>query len=228
MYRLLISTKKNTVVYIIYNLLYSPFIIFKIWFWTSTRCQFLWERRWGRRSERPSLNSTTIRTRRNWLTGSPSYALSQILAGSSPNRTPWIRMVLLHTLQQMHYSVFPICLIILFNGVCLCVPVIITTQSPPSSFSSLWSRFSHSVRNRQVLLCPASSLRCPECLSAPHKPHPSLSAHPAPDSPHIRPKKPCIPFSKRLSPPYGYHVIPTLDPEEETTSGNMTIDSPVL
>ncbi len=130
-YRLLISTKKNTVVYIIYNLLYSPFIIFKIWFWTSTRCQFLWERRWGRRSERLSLNSTTIRTRRNWLTGSPSYALSQILAGSSPNRTPWIRMVLLHTLQQMHYSVFPICLIILFNGVCLCVPVIITTQSPP-------------------------------------------------------------------------------------------------
>ncbi|XP_058646746.1 sodium-driven chloride bicarbonate exchanger isoform X2 [Onychostoma macrolepis] len=99
--------------------------------------------------------------------------------------------------------------------------VIITTQSPPSSFSSLWSRFSHSVRNRQVLLCPAWSLRCTKCLSAPHKPHPSLSALPAPDNPLIRPKKPCIPFSKRLSPPYGYHVIPTFDPEEETTSGQM-------
>ncbi len=200
------------------------FLIVKIWFWTSMRRQFLWERRWGRRSEMLSLNSTTIRTRRNWLTGSPSYALSQISAGSSPNRTPWIRMVLLHTLQKMPC----ICLIILFDGVCLCVPVIITTQSPPSSFSSLWSRFSHSVRNRQVLLCPAWSLRCPKCLSAPHKPHPSLSALPALDNPLIRPKKPCIPFSKRLSPPYGYHVIPTLDPEEETTSGNTIIDSPVL
>lgn len=134
-----------------------------------------------------------------------------------------------HAPANALFCFFPcICLIILFNGVCLCVPVIITTQSPPSSFSSLWSRFSHSVRNRQVLLCPASSHHCPKCLSAPHKPHPSLSAHPAPDSPLIQPKKPCVPFSKRLSPSYGYHIIPTINPDEETTSGNMIIDSPVL
>ncbi|XP_059385260.1 sodium-driven chloride bicarbonate exchanger-like isoform X5 [Carassius carassius] len=97
--------------------------------------------------------------------------------------------------------------------------VIIKTHLLPSPLSSLWSRFSSNVRNRQVLLCPAWSLRCPKCLSAPHKPHPCPSAPPAPDTPLTRPKTRHIPFSKRLNLHYGYHVIATLDPDEEPPSG---------
>ncbi|XP_067287274.1 sodium-driven chloride bicarbonate exchanger isoform X5 [Pseudorasbora parva] len=99
--------------------------------------------------------------------------------------------------------------------------VFFMTNSPPSPRSSLWSRFSRSVRNRQVLLCKAWSNRCPKCVSASQKPHTCSSTPPAPDNLVIQPKKSFAPFSKRLSLPYGYHVIPTIDPEEEPLSGQM-------
>ncbi|XP_055039873.2 sodium-driven chloride bicarbonate exchanger isoform X5 [Misgurnus anguillicaudatus] len=93
------------------------------------------------------------------------------------------------------------------------------TLKPPSQ--DLWSRFRCGMRDRQVLLCPAWSLHCPKCVSDPQKPHLCLSALPAKDNPQSRPKKTPISFSKRLSPPYGYHSIPTFNPEEEPPSGQM-------
>ncbi|XP_021335416.1 sodium-driven chloride bicarbonate exchanger isoform X2 [Danio rerio] len=96
-----------------------------------------------------------------------------------------------------------------------------TSHSSPSPCCSFWSRFSSSVRDRQVLLCPDWPLRCPKCVSSPQKLHPCPSATPAPNSSLIRHHKTHIPFSKRLSPPYGYHVIPTLNFEEESPSGQM-------
>jgi len=102
------------------------------------------------------------------------------------------------------------------------------TNSLPSPRSSLWSRFSRSVRNRQVLFCKAWSIRDPKCVSAPQKSHTCSSTPPAPDNPLIRPKKSFIPFNKRLSLPSGYHAIPTIDPEEEPLSGNLIIDMLVL
>ncbi|XP_051528086.1 sodium-driven chloride bicarbonate exchanger-like isoform X5 [Myxocyprinus asiaticus] len=99
--------------------------------------------------------------------------------------------------------------------------VIVMTHPLPSPHSSLWSSFSRIVRDSQVLLCPAWSHRCPKCVSTHKKPHPCPSAPPAPDNSHFRPTKAHIPFSKRLSLPYGYHEIPNLDPEEEPPSGQM-------
>lgn len=130
--------------------------------------------------------------------------------------------------DALFYICYACVLSFFFNGVCLCFPVIFMTNSLPSPRSSLWSRFSRSVRNRQVLLCKAWSIRYPKCVSAPQKPQTCSSAPPAPDNPLIRPKKCFIPFSKQLSQPSGYHIIPTIDPEEEPLSGNMIIDTLVL
>ncbi|KAI7795208.1 putative sodium-driven chloride bicarbonate exchanger [Triplophysa rosa] len=97
--------------------------------------------------------------------------------------------------------------------------VVITNHLSPGPHSTdLWSRFKRGVKDRQVHLCPPWSVHCPKCVSSPHQ---CPSALPTRDNPLIRPKKPHIPFSKRLSPPYGYHSIPTLDPEEKTPPGQM-------
>lgn len=189
------------------------------------RHQVFWERRYERRSATPSSNSTTIRTRRNWPIGSPSYARSQISARNSQNLTPWIRMVPVHALQQClstfitYLSYHPFCWFV-------CVSVVITNHPSPSPHSpDIWSRFKRSVKDRQVLLCSPWSPRCPKCVSSPHKTHQGPSFLPDREKPHIRPKKPHIPFSKRLSPPNGYHSIPTLDQEEKAPPGNMIVDS---
>lgn len=197
-------------------------VFLKTWFWTSTRHWVLLERRYERRSVTPFLNSTTIRTRRNWPIGSPSYVRLQISARSSQNLTPWIRMVLLHDTPSAFIYIYYVSVLSSILLVCLCVSVVITNHPSPGPHSTdLWSRFKRSVKDRQVHLCPPWSVHCPKCVSSLHQ---CPSALPARDIPLIQPKKPHIPFSKRFSPPYGYHSIPILDPEEKTSAGNMIVD----
>ncbi|TRY88126.1 hypothetical protein DNTS_031503 [Danionella cerebrum] len=102
--------------------------------------------------------------------------------------------------------------------------VTVTSHPPCTPRSSLWSRFSRSMRDRQVLLCPDWSHCCPKRVPSPQKHHHCPSASSFANNPLITLQKSHFPFNNRQSPLHGYQIIPTLSLEDERPSGNMIVD----